>query len=276
MTTPLISAAELAALLPENPLILDCRFDLADPERGRQDYLENHILGARYLHLNDDLSGPVVAGRTGRHPLPDRHLFARLMGRLGLTPSRPVVVYDDKGGGIAARAWWLLKDLGHDAVAVLDGGYAAWLEMGGRTAHGPEPEDESAEPYPLAPVPRLGTCGRAQTEALRQDESYTLIDSRTPERYRGEVEPIDPVAGHIPGAINLPWPENLDGDGKFKSREALRERFAHLQKEPQQNVFYCGSGVTACHNILAYYYAFGELPALYPGSWSEYLLLLAE
>ncbi|THH37656.1 sulfurtransferase [Neolewinella litorea] len=270
MTTPIISAEELSSLLADNPLVLDCRFDLMAPDAGRQQYLESHIPGARYLHLNEDLSGTVVPGKTGRHPLPDRHDFARLMGSLGLTPDRPVVAYDDKGGGIAARAWWLIKDLGHDAVAVLDGGYDAWLEIGGRTEWGPVMA-EPAEPYPLAPAGRLGTRDRAQTEQLRKDPSCTLVDSRTPERYRGEVEPIDPVAGHIPGAINLPWPDNLE-NGKFKSREALRERFAALQKEPQQNVFYCGSGVTACHNILAYYYAFDELPALYPGSWSEYLL----
>lgn len=270
MTKPLLTAAELTELLPENPLVLDCRFDLMHPELGREQYLESHVPGALYLHLNEDLSGPIVPGKTGRHPLPDRQTFARRMGELGLTPGRPVVVYDDKGGGIAARAWWLIMDMGHEAVAVLDGGYPAWLEMGGRTAWGPEPANPS-DPYPLASAGRLGTCDRAQTERLRKDDAFTLVDSRTPERYRGEVEPIDPVAGHIEGAINLPWPDNLE-NGKFKSREALRERFAGLQKEPQQNVFYCGSGVTACHNILAYYYAYGTLPALYPGSWSEYLL----
>ncbi|WP_116128425.1 sulfurtransferase [Lewinella sp. IMCC34183] len=271
MTTPLISATELSDLLPENPLVLDCRFDLTNAEQGRQDYLESHIPGARYLHLNEDLSGEIVPGQTGRHPLPDRGAFALLMGNCGLTPDRDVVVYDDKGGGIAARAWWLLKDLGHDRVAVLDGGYPAWEAIAGRTAWGPE-LDAAAEPYPLASEGTLRTCDRAQTEALRTDDAYRLIDSRTADRYSGEVEPIDPVAGHIEGAVNLPWPENLR-DGKFKTKEELRERFADLKKEPQQNVFYCGSGVTACHNILAYYYAFGELPALYPGSWSEYLLL---
>ena len=270
MTTPLISAAALSELLPENPLVLDCRFDLMNPGQGRQDYLESHIPGAQYLHLNDHLSGEIIPGTTGRHPLPDRASFALLMGRLGLTPGRPVVAYDDKGGGIAARAWWLLKDLGHDEVAVLDGGYPAWEAIAGRVAWGPEPE-LPAGPYPMASTGLLRTCDRAQVETLRTDDDFTLIDSRTADRYRGENENIDPVAGAIGGAINLPWPENLE-NGKFKSQEALRERFAGLKKKPQQNVFYCGSGVTACHNILAYYYAFGELPALYPGSWSEYLL----
>ena len=270
MTTPLISAEELSDLLIEEPLVLDCRFDLAQPEQGRQDYLAGHIPGAHYLHLNEDLSGPIIPGTTGRHPLPDPATFAALLGRLGLTPDRPVVVYDVQGGGIAARAWWMLKHLGHDRVAVLDGGYPAWEACNGRIAWGPEPQP-GGDPYPLPREPKDHTRDRAQVERLRTDPDSTLIDSRTPERYRGEVEPIDPVAGHIEGAINLPWPENLR-DGRFKSREELRERFAPLQEEPQQNVFYCGSGVTACHNILAYYYAFGKLPALYPGSWSEYLL----
>ncbi len=270
MTTPLISAAELSDLLPDNPLLLDCRFDLMHPDQGRQDYLEGHLPGAHYLHLNDDLSGKIIPGTTGRHPLPDRGTFALHLGRLGLTPERPVIAYDDKGGGIAARAWWLLKDLGHEPVAVLDGGFPAWQAIGGLTDRGPAPE-LPASPYPLASPGLLRTCDRAAVEALRTDADFTLIDSRTADRFRGENETIDPVAGAIAGAINLPWPENLE-HGKFKSREALRARFAGLRKEPRQNVFYCGSGVTACHNILAYYYAFGELPALYPGSWSEYLL----
>lgn len=270
MTTPLIPALALSDFLPEGPLLLDCRFDLFRPERGRQDYRQSHIPGARYLHLDEDLSGPVISNKTGRHPLPDRQTFAGKLAGLGLTPSRPVVAYDDKGGGIAARAWWLLKWIGHDPVAVLDGGYPAWLAEDLPTTSGIEPV-QPAEPYPLASIKVLGTRDRAQVEGLREDDAYTLIDSRTADRYRGESEPIDPVAGHIEGAINLPWPENLEG-GKFKSREVLRERFAELKKEPRQNVFHCGSGVTACHNILAYYYAFGEMPALYPGSWSEYLL----
>ena len=270
MTTPLITVHELAALLPEGPLLLDCRFDLADPDRGRAEYLTSHIPGAHYLHLNEDLSGPVIPGETGRHPLPLPETFASTCSRLGLTPGRPVVVYDDHGGGIAARAWWLLKSMGHDQVAVLDGGYPFWVIAGQATASGSEPTTP-ANPYPLNVRTEAPTCGRAQVETLRQDPDHVLIDSRTADRYRGEYEPIDPVAGHIEGAINLPWPENLDGKN-FKSKEALRQRFAALKNEPQQNVFYCGSGVTACHNILAYYYAFGKMPALYPGSWSEYLL----
>ena len=270
MNMPILSVEELDDLQTEKPLILDCRFDLFKPELGREQYLAGHIPGAVYVHLNQDLSGPIVAGRTGRHPLPDRRVFARRMAAIGLTPHRPVVVYDDKGGGIAARAWWLLLYLGHERVAVLDGGYPAWEAAGLPTEAG-EASVEPAEPYPVAEIPFVNSCSREAVETIRSDAAYTLVDSRTPERYRGEVEPIDPVAGHIEGAINLPWPDNLR-NGKFKSPEELRERFSGLRKEPQQNVFYCGSGVTACHNILAYTYAYGERPALYPGSWSEYLL----
>jgi len=270
MTTPIISTAELAELLSDGPLILDCRFDLFQPQRGYEQYLESHLPGAHYLHLDNDLSGTIKAGATGRHPLPSQQAFSSTVTALGLTPGRPVVAYDDKGGGIAARAWWLLKWIGHDRVAVLDGGYPAWLKEDRSTAAGEEPT-QPALPYPITTSGKVSTCDRARVERLRDDPMCSLVDSRTADRYRGENEPIDPVAGHIEGAINLPWPENLK-DGKFKSRAALRERFADLKEKPQQNVFYCGSGVTACHNILAYYYAFGELPALYPGSWSEYLL----
>ncbi|PPK84735.1 thiosulfate/3-mercaptopyruvate sulfurtransferase [Neolewinella xylanilytica] len=270
MNTPILSAEELDDLLPEKPLLLDCRFDLFHPDRGYEQYLAGHIPGAYYVHLDRDLSGTKVEGKTGRHPLPDRNAFAAKMGALGLTPHRPVVAYDDKGGGIAARGWWLLRYLGHERVSVLDGGYPAWLDAGLPTET-EAPEPRPTDPYPVAPT-QLAVPDLADIHRMLDDEDYRLIDSRTAERYRGEVEPIDPVAGHIPGAINLPWPDNLGKGDKFKSREELQKRFAGLKKEPQQNVFYCGSGVTACHNILAYNYAFGELPALYPGSWSEYLL----
>ena len=272
MTTPLLSVHELAALLPDQPLLLDCRFDLTDLERGYQEYLVSHIPGAHYLHLNDDLSGEIISGKTGRHPLPELTTFAERMTALGLTPDRPVVAYDDKGGGIAARAWWLLKAMGHDKVAVLDGGYPFWVIAGQATAAGEEVATPAPAPYPVATPEEVCTRERAQVEALRNDSDHVLIDSRTADRYRGENETLDPVAGHIKGAINLPWPDNLDGGRTFKSKEELRERFKDLKEKPQQNVFYCGSGVTACHNILAYYYAFGEMPALYAGSWSEYLI----
>ncbi|MEM9525382.1 MAG: sulfurtransferase, partial [Bacteroidota bacterium] len=232
-------------------------------------YLAEHLPGAHYLHLDEDLSGTIIPGVTGRHPLPEMSDFLKLLTGFGLTQNVRVVAYDDKGGGLAARLWWMLRAIGHERVQVLDGGLPAWKAAGLPTESGPvDAPTPSATPYP-APKTFLGTRDRAQVANLPADT--LLIDSRTAPRYRGEQEPIDPVAGHIPGAINLPWPDNLE-DGKFKSREALKDRFAGLHEEAGNNVFYCGSGVTACHNILAYDYALGGLPDLYPGSWSEYLL----
>ncbi|MBC6995933.1 sulfurtransferase [Neolewinella lacunae] len=266
---PLISAPDLSALLGQaDLLLLDCRHDLYHPAAGRQAHAEAHLPGAHFLHADEDLSGPIIPGETGRHPLPDPAVFRALMGSLGLRPEHTVVAYDDKGGGIAARAWWLLRALGHEKVMVLDGGYPAWVAAGLPTDANPVNRPGGAPPSHLAPHYQLSTCDRAQVATLPAD--FLLIDSRTAPRYRGEEEDVDPIAGHIPGAINLPWPENLQ-DGRFKSREALKIRFADLRDEADHNVFYCGSGVTACHNILAYYYAFGEMPALYPGSWSEWI-----
>lgn len=273
MHTTIISVAELIALRSTDHLIFDCRHDLFAPDFGLESYLAGHLPRAYYLHLDRDLSGEIIPGKTGRHPLPDMGDFARRISAYGLKATTQVVCYDDKGGGIAARLWWMLRALGHEAVAVLDGGIQAWEAAGHALETGqqlPEVEETSAAPH-LAPalVPR--TCDRAQVEELRQDTAQCLIDSRTAPRYRGEEEPIDPVAGHIPGAINLPWPDNLR-DGKFKPREELKIRFAELVDKADQNIFYCGSGVTACHNILAFTHAFGEMPGLYPGSWSEWIV----
>ncbi|WP_020568397.1 sulfurtransferase [Neolewinella persica] len=275
MHTTIISVAELANLPAADRLIFDCRHDLFAPQFGFEAYLAGHLPGAYYLHLDRDLSGEIIPGKTGRHPLPDMADFARRISTYGLKPTTQVICYDDKGGGIAARLWWMLRALDHEAVAVLDGGFQAWeaagkpLETGERAPAFPEVSAASH----LASKPIFRTCDRAQVDNMRKNPAQRLIDSRTAPRYRGEEEPIDPVAGHISGAINLPWPENLH-DGKFKSREKLKIRFAELVDEADQNVFYCGSGVTACHNILAYTYAFGEMPGLYPGSWSEWLTSL--
>lgn len=270
MNSPLISPEDLAAQLPSAALLLfDCRHDLFHPQKGRQLFLEEHLPGAHYLHLDEDLSGTIIPGVTGRHPLPEMADFLALLTKLGLTKDSRVVAYDDKGGGLAARLWWMLRAIGHQQVQVLDGGLPAWLAAGFPTESGPpSPPTPSATPYPALKT-FSGTRDRAQIADL--PTGFLLIDSRTSPRYRGEHEPIDPVAGHIPGAINLPWPDNLE-DGKFKSRAELKTRFAELHDEAGKNVFYCGSGVTACHNILAYDYAFGGMPDLYPGSWSEYLL----
>lgn len=270
----IIDPAAVQQLLAEDTpvIIFDCRHELSDPEAGRQKYLGGHLPGAYHLHLDRDLSGPIVPGLTGRHPLPDMEEFARLVSACGLTESAQVVVYDDKGGGIAARAWWMLRHLGHEAVAILNGGFAAWVEGGHAVQDTPHPlptPDHAIAPH-LAPAGILGTRDRAQINTLRHDPTWTIVDSRTAPRYRGESEPIDPVAGHIGGAVNLPWPDNLE-DGRLKPPIALQARFAQLQQGADRTVFYCGSGVTACHNILAYTLAFGELPLLYPGSWSDWI-----
>lgn len=273
MYTTILSAAELAELATDNCLIFDCRHDLFAPEYGRQSYLAGHVPGAYFLHLDEDLSGEIIPGKTGRHPLPEMGAFAGFISAYGLKETTQVVCYDDKGGGIAARLWWMLRALGHEAVAVLDGGFQSWVNGGYEleTGENEVPMGITMVAPHLAPQTIFRTCDRAQTDVLRNDPTQRLIDSRTAPRYRGEEEPIDPVAGHIPGAINLPWPENLR-DGKFKPREELKIRFAELVSEADRNVFYCGSGVTACHNILAYTHAFGKMPALYPGSWSEWIV----
>ena len=273
MKTTIISPKEAAALAPETTLVFDCRHDLFKPAAGRAAYEQGHLPGAYYFHLDHDLSGEIMPGKTGRHPLPDMTAFAGFISGYGLTARTQVLCYDDKGGGIAARLWWMLRSLGHNAVAVLDGGIQAWEADGFKLEKGTnEPPMAATVVAPhLALQSPLRTCGRAQIDALKDDPSQRLIDSRTAPRYKGEHEPIDPVAGHIPGAVNLPWPDNLD-NGRFKTPTQLKIRFADLVDEADRNVFYCGSGVTACHNILAYNIAFGEMPGLYPGSWSEYIV----
>ena len=251
-------------------LVFDCRHDLFDEAAGERAYESGHIPGAFHLHLDRDLSGEIVPGKTGRHPLPDAQAFARKLSLYGLSEGKRVVVYDDKGGGIAARLWWMLRAVGHEAVQVLDGGIQGWKIAGYSVTEGTEPLPATdyrrkTEAYTVADwqLPMI-TLGDLQVEA-----APPLADSRTAARYRGEQEPIDPVAGHIPDAVNYPWPDNLDARGRFKSAEALQERFADL---PAGVVFYCGSGVTACHNLLAYALAHGRIAGLYVGGWSEYLL----
>jgi thiosulfate/3-mercaptopyruvate sulfurtransferase len=273
MHTTIISSSE-AGRLRDDTLFFDCRHNLFNLNEGADNYTASHLPNAYHLHIDNDLSGEIIPQKTGRHPLPDMDDFAVFISRFGLHENTQVVCYDDKGGGLAARLWWMLRVLGHEAVAVLDGGIQAWTAAGlplesGYRAH-PVAEGNTIAPH-LAPYSPLCTRDRAQTDALRNDPNHTVIDSRTAARYRGEEEPIDPVAGHIEGAINLPWPENLEG-GKLKSKTELKARFSTLEKSADKNVFYCGSGVTACHNILAYTYAYGEMPLLYPGSWSEWLI----
>jgi thiosulfate/3-mercaptopyruvate sulfurtransferase len=266
--SPLISADEARALTAA--VFLDCGFDLFDPAAGEREYAERHLPGAHYLHLDRDLSGPKhdAQGRfLGRHPLPDRATFAAQVGALGVAPGVQVVAYDAQGGPYAARAWWLLRWLGHDAVSVLDGGLRAWVAAGGALVDGGTPACGGA-PYPATAAPAMPVI---DADALQtQLGRVNLIDARAAERFRGEVEPLDAAAGHIPGAHNRFFKDNLAPDGRFKPRAELRADFAPLLAGSTPAVQLCGSGVTACHNLLAAAQAGFGITVLYPGSWSEW------
>jgi len=269
--TTLISASTLLSELEEPDLVVaDCRFSLAEPERGQNDYEKAHIPGAIYAHLDHDLSSPVVKGVTGRHPLPDIDQFCRKLGDWGVRPGSQVVAYDDSGGGIAARLWWLLRWLGHDSVAVLDGGWPAWVA-------GNRPVRSVYETYPGRTfVGQPGSqvvVNSSDVERMIDVDGGLIIDSRASDRYRGENETIDPVAGHIPGAISAPYQDNLDANGFFLSQEELRARFLSILGNfpAGEAVFYCGSGVTAAHNLLALAHAGLGQARLYAGSWSEWI-----
>jgi len=273
LSVPLIDAAALRERLAgaEPPVLLDTSFDLADPAAGERSYREGHLPGAHYLHLDRDLAdhthAPGAAFR-GRHPLPARETFAATLGRLGIGPSTQVVVYDRQGATFAARAWWMLRWLGHREVAVLDGGLQAWVAAGGALNQEP-PAPRGPTTY--TPAPSLMPTVDADTLAAGLG-GLRLIDARAAERFRGDVEPLDPVAGHIPGALNRPFKDNLDVQGRFQRPEALREAFLPLLggRPASEVVHQCGSGVTACHNLLAMEAAGLSGAALYPGSWSEW------
>ena len=264
----LIGAHDLAEHLNEPDWILfDCRFDLANPDFGRDAYAANHIPGAFFLDLDDDLSGPKT-GRNGRHPPPDP---AALMSRLeacGVGNHTQVVAYDDANGMFAARLWWLMRWLGHHRVAVLDGGLQAW-ERDTRvlTERLPEPRPRT---YTLCLQPYRVDVGTVQAHLGKPD--MLLIDARSPDRFRGDNETLDPVGGHIPGAVNRYFRDNLGADGCFKQASVLREEFAALLRgiDPHSVVHQCGSGVTACHNLLAMEAAGLPGSRLYAGSWSEW------
>lgn len=268
----LISAAELAEHLDDPGwVIVDSRFGLADPGLGRCNYLASHIAGAVFADLNLDLSLPHQPGKTGRHPLPGVEHSAALFSRLGIGTGVQVVAYDDLGGALAAvRTWWMLRWLGHEAVTLLDGGWQAWQQGG----YPVRPGEESRPPCLFTPQPRPELIvTSAEVEARRLDPAYRLLDARTPERFRGENETIDPVAGHIPGAISASYGGNLNPDGTFRSPEQLRRRFQRLlDGVPAGNsISYCGSGVTAIHDILAMLHAGLGEGRLYVGSWSEWI-----
>lgn len=262
--SPLIDRDELARLQmsAKPPALLDVRYSLGGPP-GRETYEAGHLFGAQFVDLDVDLADP--PGTNGRHPLPDPQRFAAAMRGVGVRHDRPVVVYDRGDGTAAARAWWLLTHHGHDDVRVLDGGYDGWVDAGGSTTalvQSVEVGDFEAASGRRRVVDADGAATLARTGVL--------LDARVPERYRGEVEPIDPVAGHIPGAVNAPTWGNLADDGTWRSASELRERFAALGVDAMTDVgSYCGSGVTAAHEVLALEVA-GYDAALYVGSWSEW------
>jgi thiosulfate/3-mercaptopyruvate sulfurtransferase len=268
----LISPSELATRLNDPDwVVVDCRFSLADSERGRRDYLEAHIVGAVYAHLEEDLSGPVIRGLTGRHPLPGVERAAEVFSNLGIGPGIQVVAYDDAGGALpAVRLWWMLRWLGHSQAAVLDGGWQRWVAEGGLTRTGRERRER--RDFVARPRPEL-VVNAEQVNALRQDPGSRVYDARVTERYRGENETIDPVAGHIPGALSAPYLDNLGPDGCFRSRRELRRHYHDLIDDlpAERVVFYCGSGVTSIHNILAMLHAGLGEARLYAGSWSEWI-----
>lgn len=271
MVRTLISASDLAARL-RDPLwrVVDCRFSLGAPDRGRADYVRGHIPGAVYAHLDADLAAPVQAGRTGRHPLPDPEILARTLGAWGIDAGTQVVAYDDGSGAIAARLWWLLRWLGHEAAAVLDGGWAAWV-----AARLPVDDAEARPPrrhFQAAPRPEL-LLSADEAARWATDGRHCLLDAREAVRYRGEAEPIDAVAGHIPGALSAPYADNLGPDGHWLPAEALARRYASLldDRGAADSAVYCGSGVTAAHDVLAMVHAGLGMPRLYAGSWSEWI-----
>lgn len=252
---PLITPVELSEQLAEIELF-DIRWALTDPSHGIAAYQEGHIPGAHFVDLDQDLSDP--PGIEGRHPLPSVETWATTLGELGVNPTDHVVVYDDVGGAVAARMWWMLRSIGHSTAQVLDGGYQAWKGAGFEAEAGtnsPTPTD-----YPV-PGPFSGVVGHQELE------KRTVVDVRAPERYRGDIEPVDHKAGHIPGAINLPLDSSLDEAGRLRDPEDLRGRFADLGASP---VIHCGSGVNACHTALAMVVAGLPMPDIYIGSFSEW------
>jgi len=268
--TTLISSEHLNQHLNDhNWVIIDCRFSLADTEAGFKAYRHGHIPNARYAHLDKDLSSRIT-DFTGRHPLPNFTALINKLSAWGITNNSQVVVYDDASSAFAGRLWWLLRCLGHDNVAVLDGGYKHWQKLGFPvTTTLPSIKPSIFRAYPGE---NKGLTALQIQNGLAQ-RTICLIDARTPERFRGEQEPIDPVAGHIPGAVNHPFQSNLDSKGLFLSAEDLRSQFKQLigDKNPQQVVHTCGSGVTACHNLLAMEVARLAGSRLYAGSWSEWI-----
>lgn len=264
MVGPLVSVAEVASLIDDPATrIVDCRWYLGEPERGPAAFVAGHIPGAVYASLDDHLSG---SGGPGRHPLPTPEAFARSMASLGVDRPSVVIAYDDRGGAVAARLWWMLTAQGFERVGILDGGLPAWRRAGYPISTTLE------EPAPVAPFDPCPWGGTVTIDDMDARGSGTVVlDARSAERYRGDAEPVDPKAGHIPGAISLPLTEHLDGFDRFASPDRIRERFGSVGVDrPTRTIVHCGSGVTACHLILAAELAGLPRPDLYVGSWSEW------
>ena len=270
-TSPLITASQLAASLGRDDLcVIDCRFDLMRPADGRRAWLDGHIPGAVYADLDKDLAGPTSA-KSGRHPLPDVRRIEERLGQWGVGNNTEVVVYDAGGGAIAARAWWMLHWLGHGRVRLLDGGFSAWQRDGYPVEAGPV--SRPAATFTARPRHDKVITTADVAAALASDGDLVLLDARDGARFRGESEPIDRVAGHIPGAVNLPFGGNLAADGRFRTPAELARRIeeALQQRKGRRWGVMCGSGVTACHLALAAVHAGLEMPGLYVGSWSEWI-----
>ena len=269
MFKTLIDPATLAGKLDDKTwIVIDCRFDLGNPAKGEELYREAHIPGARYAHLDRHLSG-AKTGTNGRHPLPDIDQVARNFSDLGISPGMQVVAYDGDTGMYAARLWWMLRWMGHDAVAVLDGGLARWQHEG----HAVRGGVESSTPGHFKGSPRPGwRLGADEVLKDLKNPLHQLVDARSPDRFRGIGETIDPVGGHIPGAANYFYMQNLTAEKTFKSPDDLRTQWNAVLKgrDARDVVMYCGSGVTACHNLLALEHAGLHGAKIYPGSWSEW------
>lgn len=268
----LISTSKLARhLYNDDWVIVDCRFQLDDTEAGRQAYLDAHIPGARYAHLDEDLSGPIIPGETGRHPLPSPQSFAQTLSAWGIGRDTQAVAYDNMSGVFAGRLWWMLRWLGHDKVSILDGTWRHWVEEGHPTANGQESYDT------MEFVPDIQSQMEATVDEVitnLETKHYKLFDVRDESRYRGEAQGMDPVAGHIPGAQSAFFGANLDADGKFLPPEELRAHYQQLlnNTELQDTIFYCGSGVSVHHDLIAMEVAgLGTGARAYIGSWSDWI-----